>query len=209
MEAEEAKAELEETRNRLETLERMASTATSTSGSGDPGIASSNDKDDQEAQDLAQNLSIQNARLREALIRLREQSSVEKMDMTRQLRSIEKEANEAKAVSAEVESLREARKQLEEEVADLKDMVEQGSAYEVMVEDLSDRVLSLEEELMTCQQTIREMEEAADITAEVRTKAQIKKVLASFLLFPLLMLFFLLPLPLLTESRWKRFKQTN
>ena len=183
MEAEEAKAELEETRNRLETLERMASTATSTSGSGDPGIASSNDKDDQEAQDLAQNLSIQNARLREALIRLREQSSVEKMDMTRQLRSMEKEANEAKAVSVEVESLREARKQLEEEVADLKDMVEQGSAYEVMVEDLSDRVLSLEEELMTLQQTIREMEEAADITAEVRTKSQIKKVLASFLLF--------------------------
>eukprot|EP00529_Nitzschia_sp_RCC80_P006864 CAMPEP_0113511116 /NCGR_PEP_ID=MMETSP0014_2-20120614/38522_1 /TAXON_ID=2857 /ORGANISM="Nitzschia sp." /LENGTH=1423 /DNA_ID=CAMNT_0000407161 /DNA_START=80 /DNA_END=4347 /DNA_ORIENTATION=- /assembly_acc=CAM_ASM_000159 len=167
MEAEEAKAELEETRNRLETLERLAAAATSTSGSGDPGIASTNNEDDQEAQDLAQNLSIQNARLREALIRLREQSSVEKMDMTRQLRSVEKEANEAKAVSAEVESLREARKQLEEEVADLKDMVEQGSAYEVMVEDLSDRVLSLEEELMTLQQTIREMEEAADITAEM------------------------------------------
>ena len=46
-------------------------------------------------------------------------------------------------------------------------MVEQGSAYEVMVEDLSDRVLSLEEELVACQQTIREMEEAADITAEM------------------------------------------
>ena len=93
---------------------------------------------------------------------------------------MEKEANEVKAVSAEVESLREARKQLEEEVADLKDMVEQGSAYEVMVEDLSDRVLSLEEELMTLQQTIREMEEAADITAEVRSWTQIKKVLVSF-----------------------------
>ena len=46
-------------------------------------------------------------------------------------------------------------------------MVEQGSAYEVMVEDLSDCVLSLEEELVACQQTIREMEEAADITAEM------------------------------------------
>ena len=180
MEAEEAKAELEETRNRLETLERMAATASSVSGSGDPSSASSSNEDDQEAQDLAQNLSIQNARLREALIRLREQSSMEKMDMTRQLRSMEKEANEAKAVSAEVESLREARKQLEEEVTDLKDMVEQGSAYEVMVEDLSDRVLSLEEELMTLQQTIREMEEAADITAEVRPWTQIKKVLVSF-----------------------------
>ena len=180
MEAEEAKAELEETRNRLETLERMAATASSVSGSGDPSSASSSTEDDQEAQDLAQNLSIQNARLREALIRLREQSSMEKMDMTRQLRSMEKEANEAKAVSAEVESLREARKQLEEEVTDLKDMVEQGSAYEVMVEDLSDRVLSLEEELMTLQQTIREMEEAADITAEVRPGTQIKKVLVSF-----------------------------
>lgn len=163
--------ELEETRNRLESVERsavMASAVSSPTSAGGPGdLEPSSTEDDQEAQDLAQNLSIQNARLREALIRLREQSSVEKMDMTRQLRSMEKEVNEAKAVSAEVESLRETRKELEEEVADLKDMVEQGSAYEVMVEDLSDRVLSLEEELMSLQQTIREMEEAADITAEV------------------------------------------
>lgn len=160
--------ELEETRNRLDAIERMAATASVSNKAGGAASESSNTEDDQEAQDLAQNLSIQNARLREALIRLREQSSVEKMDMSRQLRSMEKEVNEAKALSSEVESLREARKRLEEEVADLKDMVEQGSAYEVMVEDLSDRVLSLEEELMTLQQTIREMEEAADITAEVR-----------------------------------------
>jgi hypothetical protein len=53
------------------------------------------------------------------------------------------------------------------QISDLKDMFKQGSAYEVMVEDLHDRLLILEEELVTLQQTIREMEEAADITAEL------------------------------------------
>ena len=36
-----------------------------------------------------------------------------------------------------------------------------------MVEDLSDRVLSLEEELVASQAMVREMEEAADIAAEM------------------------------------------
>jgi dynactin 1 len=105
--------------------------------------------------------------MREAIIRLREQSSIEKMDLTRQLRTAEKHVEEASNLATQVESLRETNKELEEQIYDLKDMVEQGSAYEIMVEDLSDRVLSLEEELSSSLQIIREMEEAADITAEM------------------------------------------
>jgi dynactin 1 len=175
MELEETKMELEDTRTKLEAMEEASTRTTTAAGVASTGAVLSvagsgpgEGMEEQQAQaDLAQNLSIQNARLREALIRLREQSSMEKMELTRQMRTLEKQAEEAKTLSAEVETLRESRKDFEEQISDLKDMVEQGSAYEIMVEDLSDRVLSLEEELNAALQTIREMEEAADITAEM------------------------------------------
>jgi dynactin 1 len=164
MEVDELRLELEATNYSRAAIDvDMAETTTQASdGQDNNAVASSSNAEDQ-----ARALSVQNARLREALIRLREQSSVNQMDLSRQLRTVEKELEESKALATEVESARELKKDLEEQISDLKDMVEQGSAYEVMVEDLSDRVLSLEEELMASQAMIREMEEAADITAEM------------------------------------------
>jgi len=138
-------------------------------GEGEEGAVAVGRRDAQQQAhaDVAHNLSIQNARLREALIRLREQSAMEKMEVTRQLRSSEKQVEEATKLATEVETLRETQNECDEQICDLKDMVEQGSAYEIMVEELSDRLLSLEEELTSSLQTIRELEEAADITAEM------------------------------------------
>eukprot|EP00531_Pseudo-nitzschia_arenysensis_P017578 CAMPEP_0116129902 /NCGR_PEP_ID=MMETSP0329-20121206/8172_1 /TAXON_ID=697910 /ORGANISM="Pseudo-nitzschia arenysensis, Strain B593" /LENGTH=1359 /DNA_ID=CAMNT_0003624201 /DNA_START=224 /DNA_END=4303 /DNA_ORIENTATION=+ len=170
MELEDTKMELEEARQRYEASSASAMTSAASMGitSAASGESEAVAGEEQQAQaDLAHNLSIQNARMREALIRLREQSSIEKMDLTRQLRTAEKHVEEATNLATQVESLRETNKELEEQISDLKDMVEQGSAYEIMVEDLSDRVLSLEEELSSSLQIIREMEEAADITAEM------------------------------------------
>mmetsp|Transcript_30720 Transcript_30720/g.73696 ORF Transcript_30720/g.73696 Transcript_30720/m.73696 type:complete len:1306 (-) Transcript_30720:2676-6593(-) len=157
MEVEEMRMELEESKVVQEAAESASLSVEATAAGGELN----------EAQDMAQALSVQNARLREALIRLREQSQIEKMDLNRQLRGVEKDLEEAKQTAEEVENLRSLKSEFEEQISDLKDMVEQGSAYEVMVEDLSDRVLSMEEELVLSQQTIREMEEAADITAEM------------------------------------------
>lgn len=89
-----------------------------------------------DAEDIARGLSVQNARLREALIRLREQSSFEKIELSRQLRDTEKDAATIEDLTKEVESLREAKEKLDEEVLDLKLMVDQGSAFESMVESL-------------------------------------------------------------------------
>ena len=114
-----------------------------------------------------QTLSSQNGRLREALIRLREQSSIEKMDMSKELRAAEKIAIQESALTFEVENLRSTTKVLQCQIADLKDVVEEGSAFESMVEDLSDRVMSLEDENVSLQSTIRELEEAVDIAAEM------------------------------------------
>ncbi len=49
----------------------------------------------------------------------------------------------------------------------MKETIDQGSAFEAMVEDLSDQVMSLEDACVSLQSTIREMEEAAEIAAEL------------------------------------------
>ena len=153
MEVEELKMELDDARA---AADRLAAATNEESGKG---------TDD--AEDVAQALSIQNARLREALIRLREQSSIEKMELSRQLREAEKDADAGRQVSAELESCKTLMVQMEEQLNDLKDMVEQGAAFESMVEDLSDRVLSMEDENVALRSTIRELEDAAELTAEM------------------------------------------
>lgn len=160
IDAETAQMEVEEVRMELEDAKATAERAI-TGSSGTEGDAAGGDAD------MAQALSVQNARLREALIRLREQSNIEKMELSRELRAAEKEAEACKSLGTEVETLRSMKCTLEEQIQDLKDMVEQGSAFEGMVEDLSDRVMSLEDEIVNLQATIREMEEAADIASEM------------------------------------------
>ena len=134
-----AQIQVDELRMELEDSQMAAERA-----AGIPTDATSSANMD--AEDKAQALSVQNARLREALIRLREQASVDKMEFTRQLRVAEKEAETGKSLISEVESLRSLKTNLEEQISDLKDMVEQGAAFEGMVEDLSDRVLALEDD---------------------------------------------------------------
>ena len=151
MEAEELRLEMEDVR--AAAAATPSATATSVEGEGDD--------------EKMQVLSYQNARLREALIRLREQSSLEKMTLQKELRQAEKQAQTAEELSMQVTQLKQVKARMEEEANDLKDMVEQGAAFEGMVEDLSDRVLSLEEDIVALQTTIREMEEAAELSAEV------------------------------------------
>jgi dynactin 1 len=155
LDCESAQMEVEELKLELDDARR-----TTTSEGSDDAVA----PDDA---DMAQALSVQNVRLREALMRLREQSSVEKMELARQLRDADKEAEIGRTLVAEVEQLRALKVELEEQINDLKDMVEQGAAFEQMVEDLSDRLFNLEEENIAFQTTIREMEESAELTAEM------------------------------------------
>jgi dynactin 1 len=157
MEAEELRTELEQAKA---AAERAGSTAEMSAAAATTGGSAESD-------DMAQALSIQNARLREALIRLREQSSVEKMELTRKLKAAEKEAETNKSQLTENQELKKNKMKLEEEVGELKDMVEQGSAFEGMVEDLSDKVMEMEEQNVTLASTIRELEEAAELTSEM------------------------------------------
>ena len=176
LDAETAQMEVEELRIELEDAKATAGrvmgvadtlTAAAMASAGSPSKMHVNDNDSGDTLEMIQTLQTQNARLREALIRLREQSALEKMEMTRQFRSVEKAAETNTAVHSRVEELTAINENLNEQVNDLKDMVEQGAAFESMVEDLSDRVLGLEEQNVALHTIIRELEEAAELTAEM------------------------------------------
>mmetsp|Transcript_7179 Transcript_7179/g.10479 ORF Transcript_7179/g.10479 Transcript_7179/m.10479 type:complete len:1368 (-) Transcript_7179:1444-5547(-) len=152
LDAETAQYEVEELRLELETAK----------GLGEEGQAMNADDDD-----AIQTLATQNSRLREALIRLREQASFESMELSRQLRAAEKEQAENTDLKKEVLALRTTKVSLEEQLGFLKETVDQCSAFEGMVEDLSDRIMILEDENVTLLSTVREMEDAADIAAEL------------------------------------------
>lgn len=158
LDAETAQMEVEELKMELEDV-RQASVGAS--------IAMTNVVGDDALEEKMTALSTQNLRLREALIRLREQTQVEKMEIMRQLRDAEKEADSGRELLKEVEELRSLKTSHEEQINDLKDMVEQGSAFEEMVEDLTDRIFGLEEENSSLKTVLREMEEAAELTAEM------------------------------------------
>lgn len=163
IEVEELRVELEDSRERLAKLEASGATLKSI----DDADSSADTPDGADAEDVAQALSIQNSRLREAILRLREQSAVEKLDLGRQLRAAEKDAEAGRALQKEVEGLRTSKAKLNAEVHDLKEMVDQNAAFEQMVEDLSEKVMVLEDQNISSRGTIREMEEAAEIAAEM------------------------------------------
>jgi len=166
LDAETAQMEVEELRMELEETKAAAERAGSSHEMSATAVSSGGEASTQ-SDDMAQALSIQNARLREALIRLREQSAMEKMELTRQLKSVEKEAETAKGQVKQGTDLENHKSKLEEEVRDLKDMIDQGAAFEGMVEDLSDRLMEMEEQNVSLSTTIRELEESAELTTEM------------------------------------------
>ncbi|GKY94923.1 hypothetical protein MPSEU_000457200 [Mayamaea pseudoterrestris] len=157
LDAETAQMEVEELKMELDDARHVTAEA----------AGSSQNVANEGAEEMATALSTQNARLREALIRLREQTQFEKMELLRLIRDAEKEAESGRALSNEVAELRLTTSNQEEQITDLKEMVEQGAAFEQMVEDLTDRLFSLEEECVALKTVVRELEEAAELTAEM------------------------------------------
>ncbi len=170
IEVDELRLELEEARERLEKVQ--AAESLGAAGGGNSGGGTSSDADQDE---VMQALSVQNGRLREAIIRLREQTSLEKMEFAKQLRAAEKDSSLATSLKVQVEKLESSKKAFKEEIKELKDMVDQGAAFEGMVEDLSERVLLVEDNNITLQSTIREMEEGAELSAEME-EAQAEEI---------------------------------
>ena len=163
IEVDELRLELESARERAEKAESAVTLLKAGSGFNVDGSESTHTV----TEEVAQALSIQNARLREAIVRLREQTTFEKMQLTKKLRAVEKDSGAVEGLKEEVIKLLRKEKELKAEVNELKEMVDQGSAFEKMVEEMSDRVLEVEDNNIALQSDIRALEEAAELSAEM------------------------------------------
>lgn len=172
IEADELKLELEEAKERAERLEATNVLKSVAGGSQPDGSEIT------ESEQVAQALSVQNARLREALVRLREQSNSEKMDLSKQIRSMEREYETSKNLKEDLQKLQKNEIVMKTEIKELKEMVDQGAAFEQMVEQMSERVIAVEENNVMLQGMIRELEEASELSAEMEeTQAEEIKAL--------------------------------
>ncbi|KAL7552518.1 hypothetical protein ACHAWF_015767 [Thalassiosira exigua] len=158
---ESAQLELEDARAQLEE-QRGAERAAEEEGAGGGADAAGAD-----SQDVARSLSVQNARLRTALIRLREQSEAERSELQRRVRAYESDAASRGDVEAELAELKDAHATALRESRELKDLVDQTSSLEETIEALGDKVFVLEERNADLERTVREMEESAEVAAEM------------------------------------------
>lgn len=161
LELEDAKAQLES--DRAAEASALDDAAAGGVASPDAGASTATAAD----QDVTRSLTLQNTRLRTALIRLREQSELERNQLQRQIKSFQADSTSREELLAELESLKTKHASTLFEVKELKDMIDQTSALEETIEILSDKVWNLEEKNADLNRTIRELEESAEIAAEM------------------------------------------
>ncbi|KAL7450947.1 hypothetical protein ACHAWC_007451, partial [Mediolabrus comicus] len=134
---------------------------------GGEGDAMSREGSTADTQDVTRSLTVQNNRLRTALLRLREQSEMERNELQRQLKTYQAESTSKDELQTELDELRQTHSTTLAEMQELKDIIDETSALEETIETLSDKVWNLEEMNANLERTIREMEESAEIAAEM------------------------------------------
>ena len=120
-----------------------------------------------DTQDVSRSLTIQNTRLRTALLRLKEQSELERTDLQRQLKTFEMESTSKGEIQNELNELRQTHSTTLADMQELKDIIDETTSLEETIETLSDKVWNLEEVNANLERTIREMEESAEIATEM------------------------------------------
>ena len=167
LELEDANAQLEEQRSAEESAVQgsIAPIAVAAGAEGDdPNVSFSSAAD---SADVTRSLSLQNTRLRTALIRLREQSELERNDLQRQLKAYQSDATSREELQTELDTLKATHASTISQMQELKDIIDQTSSLEETIETLSDKVWNLEEENANLERTVRELEESAEIAAEM------------------------------------------
>ena len=164
LELDDAKCQLEEEGGDVTVGAATTLDAEAGGGGGDVGVSEGGATD---TQDVARSLTVQNTRLRTALLRLKEQSELERNDLQRQLKTYQMESTSKQEIQNELEELRQTHSTTLEEMQELKDIIDETTSLEETIETLSDKVWNLEEMNANLERTIREMEESAEIAAEM------------------------------------------
>jgi dynactin 1 len=125
IELEEVKVELEEGKAAFEKCNKGHSIMTL----AEPSVKV---VDENGVEESSKALSSQNSRLREALLRLREQTNIENLELTKQLRLAEKDVVAGRGLMEELESLRNLKVKNASEIRDLKETVDTQNVYGLM-----------------------------------------------------------------------------
>ena len=166
LEMEDVKAQLEEGQAAVSrAMEGALDGAPAEGGEDDPNNTSLSSNAD--AQDVTRSLTVQNTRLRTALIRLREQSELERNELQRQLKAYHTDSTNKEELQTELDTLKSTHASTLAEVRELKDIIDQTSALEETIETLSDKVWNLEESNAALERTVRELEEEMETSAEM------------------------------------------
>ncbi|TYZ59034.1 hypothetical protein PybrP1_009868 [[Pythium] brassicae (nom. inval.)] len=112
-------------------------------------------------------LADENRKLRAAVKALHERSSEEKAELSKKLRQHQREHTELLALREEVEQLTTKRATLEAEVEELKELLDLANAYESMVEDLTEKNLSLGDRVADLEATVLSLESLKEMAEEM------------------------------------------
>nr|XP_060635459.1 dynactin subunit 1 isoform X3 [Anolis sagrei ordinatus] len=117
-------------------------------------------------------LEEQNARLKEALVRMRDLSASEKQEHVKLQKHMEKKNTELESLRQQKEKLQEELKQAERTVDELKEQVDAALGAEEMVETLTERNLDLEEKVRELRETVGDLEAMNEMNDELQENAR-------------------------------------
>ncbi|XP_057197670.1 dynactin subunit 1 isoform X2 [Triplophysa rosa] len=117
-------------------------------------------------------LEEQNARLKEALVRMRDLSASEKQEHAKLQKQMEKKNFELDALRSQKEKLQEEMKMAEKTIDELKEQVDAALGAEEMVEMLTERNLDLEEKVRELRETVTDLEAINEMNDELQENAR-------------------------------------
>ncbi|XP_061439705.1 dynactin subunit 1 isoform X2 [Rhineura floridana] len=113
-------------------------------------------------------LEEQNARLKEALVRMRDLSASEKQEHVKLQKHMEKKNAELESLRQQKEKLQDELKQAERTIDELKEQVDAALGAEEMVETLTERSLDLEEKVRELRETVGDLEAINEMNDELQ-----------------------------------------
>ncbi|XP_029450581.1 dynactin subunit 1-like isoform X2 [Rhinatrema bivittatum] len=117
-------------------------------------------------------LEEQNARLKEALVRMRDLSTSEKQEHIRVQKHMEKKNNELESLHQQKVKLQEEVNQAERTIDELKEQVDAALGAEEMVETLTERNLDLEAKVRELHETVSDLESINEMNDELQENAR-------------------------------------
>lgn len=117
-------------------------------------------------------LEEQNSRLKEALVRMRDLSSAEKMEHQNLEKQTEKKNKELDELRKKTEYLKNELENAESTIDELKEQVDIAMVAEEMVEELTDKNLKLEEKVVDYEEQIQDLETMNEMNEELQENAR-------------------------------------